>query len=313
MPKLTFYELAIKVLSEVKQPLSPSEIWKFSVSKGYDQQLSTKGKTPAQTLYSVIFLDERDNPKTPFEKVGSQPYRYALKSFPKSEKTGDSEKAATIAATPTIFSSVKEKDLHPFLCYFVYQRFNAYSKTIKHGTSNKKEFGEWVHPDMIATYYPVDDWAKGVLELGKVTGNVGVKLYSFEIKRQLSFSNLRESFFQTVSNSSWAHEGYLVAGEVSTDQDFRGELRRLSTSFGIGIVELDLEDPDSSEVLVPARERESLDWEALNKLSMNKDVTDLLVRIKNDLATNEVRKEYFDVVQSRDYLVASIKKAGGDS
>jgi len=47
-----------------------------------------------------------------------------------------------------------EKDLHVFLSYFIYQRFNANAKTIHHNVSTKKEFGEWVHPDMIAVRYP---------------------------------------------------------------------------------------------------------------------------------------------------------------
>jgi hypothetical protein len=33
------------------------------------------------------------------------------------------------------------------------------------------------------------------------------------MKKELNFSNLRESYFQAVSNSSWANEGYLVTAE----------------------------------------------------------------------------------------------------
>ena len=50
-------------------------------------------------------------------------------------------------------------------------------------------------------YYP--DWREEVLNLNQTTGGIAVKLYSFEIKKELSFSNLREAFFQAVSNSSW--------------------------------------------------------------------------------------------------------------
>ena len=139
-------------------------------------------------------------------------------------------------------------------------------------------------------------------------GAITVKLYSFEIKKALSFSNLREAFFQAVSNSSWAHEGYLVAADIVTDEDFRDELRRLSASFGIGIIELDIEDPNSSSVLVPARERDALDWEALNKLTMNKDVVDLLKRIRNDLQVKETRTEEYDKIFDANQLVNSIQR-----
>lgn len=133
-----------------------------------------------------------------------------------------------------------------------------------------------------------------------------IKLYSFEVKKELSFLNLREAFFRAVSNSSWAHEGYLVAANISEDEDFRSELRRLSTSFGIGIVQLDIEDPDSSIVYVPARARDELDWDALDKVAMNKDVKGFLTRIRNDLQTKEVRREEYDQILEPEALLKSI-------
>jgi hypothetical protein len=82
----------------------------------------------------------------------------------------------------------------------------------------------------------------------------------------------------------------------------------LSASFGIGIIELDIEDPNSSHVLVPAREREVLDWDALNKVAMNKDVQDLLKRIRTDLRAKEVRSEEYDKILQPEDLVASIQR-----
>jgi uncharacterized protein len=233
MAKLTFLGLAQQVLKEMKQPLSPSEIWKIAVAKGYDKQLESKGKTPGASLYSVIFLNERDKSDTAFKKVSERPARYLLKEL----WNKDFEKGY-VAADDTAPESYaySEADLHPFLAYFSRVFFSAYTKTIKHITSKKKEFGEWVHPDMIGVYYAVEDWKTSVLDLSTATGNTAVKLYSFEIKKALSFGNLREAFFQAVSNSSWAHEGYLVAADISEDEDFRGELRRLSGSFGIGVM-----------------------------------------------------------------------------
>jgi hypothetical protein len=146
------------------------------------------------------------------------------------------------------------------------------------------------------------------LDLSSATGNAAVKLYSFELKRSLSFANLREAFFQAVSNSSWAHEGYLVAADISADEDFRGELRRLSASFGIGVIRIALDDPDSSEVLFPAREKDIIDWDTLNKLTMNKDVEELLVRIRNDLHTKEVIREKYDAILSQDDLAKKVNR-----
>jgi hypothetical protein len=107
--------------------------------------------------------------------------------------------------------------------------------------------GEWIHPDIIGVFYPV--WRHEVVNLNRVTGGTAVKLYSFELKKELSFTNLRESFFQAVSNSSWAHQGFLAAADISTDEEFREELRRLSSSFGIELSSLILRTPTHPQFL----------------------------------------------------------------
>nr|WP_288977411.1 hypothetical protein [uncultured Blautia sp.] len=44
-----------------------------------------------------------------------------------------------------------------------------------------------------------------------------------------------------MSNSSWAHEGYLVALKISEEPELMDELRRLNNAFGIGVIRLDAE------------------------------------------------------------------------
>ena len=48
------------------------------------------------------------------------------------------------------------------------------------------------------------------------------KLWSFEAKLLINRSNVRECFFQAVSNSSWANFGYLVAAGVPLTGEMRG-------------------------------------------------------------------------------------------
>ncbi len=127
------------------------------------------------------------------------------------------------------------------------------------------------------------------------------------MKRELNLGKLRESFFQCVSNSSWANESYLVAAEISKNDDFMSELTRLSSSFGIGIIRLDIEEPISSEIILPAKTRDNLDWETINKLTLNKDFKEFLKRIKNDLQSNEIRKEKYDKIFDPDELVKRLK------
>jgi uncharacterized protein len=198
--KLTFLELAKKVLTEENRPLSPSEIWKLATAKGYDTAVGSEGKTPAHTLYSVIFTDQRDNPNSAFIKVGSRPYRYFLKELAAGKKPEELQKAGSEEPFVPEKYQYQESQLHPFLCYFVDQQFDSLAKTIRHGTSRRDAFGEWVHPDMIGVHYPLKEWHEEVFDLSTTMGGVPVRLYSFEVKRKLSFANLREAFFQAVSN-----------------------------------------------------------------------------------------------------------------
>ena len=179
-----------------------------------------------------------------------------------------------------------------------------------HSTHKIKEkfFGEWLHPDIVGCQYPFLEYNDALADFASQANMSVIKLFSFELKRELSFDNLRESFFQAVSNSSWANAGYLVAANISADKDFRDELARLSKSFGIGVVELLLDNPDASEIIFPATEKDQLDWETMNRLaSNNPDFAALLKRAKNDLLSREVNKTGYDPVLDRDKLIASIK------
>ncbi len=309
MKHISFAELAKRILSEENRPLSADEIWEIAKQKGYDADVATKGKTPAATLGARVYVDMRDQPDSLFCKVGTRPVRFFLKSLlPNTEQ----QVIQQAIAKPPITShkpEFLERDLHPFLTYFASLHLRAYIKTIRHNKSDKKEFGEWVHPDLVGCYFPLDEWQTEVFELSAAVGNTSLRLYSFELKRELSFANLRESFFQTVSNSSWANEAYLVAAKVSGDEDFLSELRRLSTSFGIGVIALNVQEPDAAEIVFPATRKDVLDWDMINKLAtMNADFKEFLKRVKNDVQSKEIRKEWYDKVCSAEELLLVLKK-----
>jgi hypothetical protein len=308
---ITFLELAQRVLSEVEQPLTASEIWQVAVSKGYDKLVDSKGKTPWATLGALIYVDVRDNPSSAFAPIGARPKRFILKSqvdklsskIPETTKVPQPQKPEFL-----------EKDLHPLMVYYGFYYLKAYLKTIAHNRSDKKEFGEWVHPDIVGCYFPFRDWDSEVVEVSTIMGNTAVKLYSFELKRELSITNLREAFFQAVSNSSWANEGYLVAAIIDTDDDFLTELKRLSTAFGIGVIQLNVDDPDSTEILLPAKVKEMVDWDTVNKLSgINPDFREFLRRIRIDMTSREVRKELYDPVMEKDDLIKFLAKKRSSS
>lgn len=294
---MTFLELAEQVLKDEKRPLTATEIWTIAETKGYDKKLNSQGKTPWATLGALIYISIKDNPKTPFAQTDSRPKRFYLKS--QATRIDLTDLGQTIEKEKFGYL---EKDLHPFLAYFAYSHLRCYTKTINHSLSPKKEFGEWVHPDIVGCYFPFGEWKNEVYDLSSSIGNTTIRLFSFELKRELSFSNLRESFFQTVSNSSWANESYLVAADISKEQEFRDELSRLSTSFGIGVIQLNIEDPNSSEIVFPATYRENLDWEAINKLAMNTDFKEFISTVKIDITSKKIHKKEYDTIYQADEI-----------
>jgi hypothetical protein len=159
---------------------------------------------------------------------------------------------------------------------------------------------------MVGFYLPLEDWRPDVIEFNRLSDNNSLKLFSFELKRTLNKANYRESFFQAVSNSSWAHEGYLVAADILQDDDFLSELERLASSFGIGIIDLDPSDIDASKILYPAKTRELLDWETINKLcDQNSEFQKFLQDVKIDFEGGKVhRAEYDEVLKD---IIAYIK------
>ncbi len=303
MKKLTFKELAKKVLEDENRPLSVEEIWSIAQEKGYDKFIDTKGKTPWRTIGAQIYVDIRDNPKTPFIKIESKPRKFFLKGkeyLPK--KVLDKNE-------PSNKTGYSERDLHPFLTYFVNLYMNIHTKTILHEKSKKRKYSQWLHPDIVGVYFPIKFWKEDVIDFAKELGFISLKLFSFELKKELGFNNLRESFFQAVSNSSWANEGYLVTANLQKDDEFLSELKRLSTSFGIGVIELDIYNPDNSAILFPAKHKNELDWETVNKLvSENPDFKNFINGIKKDLKIKEIRKDRYDKVFEREDLINKMKK-----
>ncbi|WP_416333759.1 COG2958 family protein [Bacillus smithii] len=304
LEKLTFHELAIKVLKEANKPMTIDEIWRYSQERGYDLLVGSKGKTPWQTMSARIYVDMRDNPNSPFVKIDSKPKKFFLKDLQKVDAI--KEEKVIIQPNETSYS---ERDLHPFLTYFVNTYLNAYTKTIYHEKSSKRTYSQWLHPDLVGVNFPIGEWEPEVLDFGLTLGSQLVKLYSFELKKELTFANIREAYFQAVSNSSWANEGYLVTAKVLHDEEFMTELKRLTSAFGIGIIKLDIEDPDATEILFPAKTKTEIDWETVNKLSKeNPDFRKFIVRIKNDMNSKEIIKEKYDKVYTTEQLVGKIKK-----
>ncbi len=171
--------------------------------------------------------------------------------------------------------------------------FRLLCKTIRHEECKKGKGGEckWNYPDIVGVYFPYNmyfpynKYEEETLKFLHHTGQKRHKIFSFELKKELSLSNLKESYFQAVSNSTWANEGYLVVfGIKDKDKDkVLDELKRLNQSFGIGVIKLESEI-SNSKILLPAKERE-IDIPTLNMLieQSPKDFKPFMERINRQI------------------------------
>ena len=152
---MNFIQLAEKIIKEENKPLSPTEIWEIGVQKGYNKLIKSTGKTPGRTIGARIYIDIRDNPNTVFIKLKSKPVKFYLKSLPSDFDVAkiEKEQEANIAKKDTGYH---ERDLHKFLSYYVYTYKCIYTKTIFHESSSKKKYSQWLHPDIVGVYFPLD-------------------------------------------------------------------------------------------------------------------------------------------------------------
>jgi len=304
MATYSFLDLAHDVLRDASKPLTYQEIWQAGTEAALVAKVRTSGKTPWQTLGSQLYVEVRDNDASMFVKVGKRPARFFLAAR---QPELPPDVIARIEREETKVKDTKpdyhERDLHALMTYFAYANptFNRgrsiFTKTILHEKSQRSGYNEWIHPDMVGFYLPLDDWRPDVIEFNRLSDNNSLRLFSFELKRRLSKSNYREAYFQAVSNSSWAHEGYLVAAEIVQDDELLSELERLASSFGIGIIHLNPADIDGSTILYPARGRSTLDWETINKLcEQNPDFERFLQDVKIDFESRRIHQAEFDEI-----------------
>jgi hypothetical protein len=111
-------------------------------------------------------------------------------------------------------------------------------------------------------------------------------------------SQLKQYYFQALSNSSWANYGYLVAFEIA--DGLEEEMERLNNAFGIGII---LMQATEATILYPAREKQ-LDYITIEKLNrINKQFCEFINKLSKVLLAS---KDYSDI--ARDSLIAICDK-----
>lgn len=180
-----------------------------------------------------------------------------------------------ISTAPTE-SNYIERSLHRLLANNLLTE-GILSKTIFHEKSTKSDQAKkWVHPDMVGVRFNEfqDSATRSLLKAADTKQYLDI--YSYELKRTIeSDHELKEFFFQALSNSSWANYGYLVAFEINNE--LREEMERLNRAFGIGIIQLS-PFSDTTQVLFQATKKD-VDYYTVDKLcKINSDFHNFMVK-----------------------------------
>ncbi len=204
------------------------------------------GETPHQSVSASIYTALSKGEELPFFKAQEKPTLIALKDAPK-EPVLNAQKSS-IPGTKI----AHERGLHPFLTYmaFLNENLKCYTKTIFHEGSLKSPKGmdRWLYPDMVGVRFLHAELSnENLIAFSKKFDTLPVKLVSFELKKEISVNNCRECYFQAISNSSWANEGYLVGHHIDThNPQLMDLLKRLHASFGIGVIDLRTDENKST-------------------------------------------------------------------
>ncbi|WQT56923.1 COG2958 family protein [Helicobacter pylori] len=258
------------VLKIIKEPIKVTEIYHKAqelFEKGeIESMFDYGGNTPDQSVSAAIYTALNKGEELPFLKVQEKPVLIALKDAAK-EPVSNAQK---ISAPGTKIAH--ERDLHPFLTYMAFfnENLKCYTKTIFHEGSLKSPKGmdRWLYPDMVGVRFLHAELSnENLIAFSKKFDTLPVKLVSFELKKEISVNNCRECYFQAISNSSWANEGYLVGHHIDTHNlKLMDLLKRLHASFGIGVIDLRTNE-NKSAILLNAKYKEKIDYTVALELS----------------------------------------------
>ncbi len=295
------------VLEIIKEPIKVTEIYhkaKELFEKGeIESMFDCGGETPHQSVSSYIYTALNKGEELPFKKTQEKPALIALKGAVKELGLSTEKISAPIAKI------AHERDLHPFLTYMAINNENlkCYTKTIFHEESLKSPKGmdRWLYPDMVGVRFLHAEWSnENLIAFSKKFDTLPVKLVSFELKKEISVHNCRECYFQAISNSSWANEGYLVGRHIDThNPQLMDLLKRLHASFGIGVIDLRTNE-DKSAILLNAKYKEKIDYTVASELSAKNEKFSGFLKSVVDYDPNHPQryKDEFDEIKKKEEL-----------
>ncbi|MFP6138530.1 HrgA protein [Helicobacter pylori] len=297
----------IQSILEITGPIKVTEIYHKAQELFEEGEIENMfdygGNTPDQSVSAYIYTALNKGEELPFFKVQEKPALIALKGA-MNEPVLNTQKPST----PSV-KIAHERDLHPFLTYMAFYNENlkCYTKTIFHEESSKSPKGmdRWLYPDMVGVRFLHAEWSnENLIAFSKKFDILPVKLMSFELKKEISVHNCRECYFQAISNSSWANEGYLVGRHIDThNPQLMDLLKRLHASFGIGVIDLRT-DENKSAILLNAKYKEKIDYTVALELSEKNEKFNGFLKSVVDYDPNHQHryKDEFDEVKKKEEL-----------
>ncbi len=275
------------------------------------RQRSRARKTPLDTNHAMLqqiiaeIGAQRPNLEAKFSNLRTtegRPRKYFWTTKSIEAEASDVAEIDTVISSSVLAlrdetSRFSEHDLYPILSEYLFNELGIHSKRVDERKSRNlrgKGGNKWLFPDLVGMEDLSKNWSRETLETAREYQNKRSKLWSFEVKLIVNTSNVREVYFQAVSNSSWANVGYLVASEIQGSRALR-ELQVLSNSHGIGVIKLDPENVTESQILIPANERPDVDWDSANRLiEENKDFVEFIRLVRQFYQTGDPRPKDWD-------------------
>lgn len=276
-----------------KQQNYPTEdalIQQLAAEIGGDRTVAAKAKCPN------IHTQDKPRPRVYFWI--DDPDAFAAEKTLHAEDDTAAHSAANSApkASTGRLSQFSEHDLYPQLIDFLHQEMGLHCMRIderKSRNSQGSRGNHWLHPDIVALQTLDAGWCESVRNCVKNSGDETIRLWSFEVKKHLNRSNIRESFFQTVSNSTWAHYACLVT--ASLDDRVEAELNMLCALHGIGVLLLDTDSLFDSQILIPPRERAAVDWQSVDRIVReNKDFEAFIENVNGYVSRGKIIAKHWN-------------------
>ena len=285
----TLREAIFQVLEEKKVPMKPKAVYKAIV---LNNSFDFEGvKSPIASVAEQLrnFITEEDPEVGRVKMIGGNNAYFLTRfrdqiGFSNFDTSTESEAAQKEAIIYT------EQDLHLLLSTYLSLK-GVLAKTLIGDSliASPDPDQKWIHGNVVGVKFlnPGSKGGRLLLKAAQPTGAMALSSYTVrrEVHRE---SELRQAYFQALSNSSWANYPYLVVLELN--EELHEETERLHQAFGVGVIELRnflKGAPYRNTELFPARFRD-LDYRSIDKLcKINLTFNNFIERCEKRLTADE--------------------------